>query len=685
MIYILRIIAYLLVLRSFYVVDRVQEQAIIIASTLGALEGMTLNLESSMGYHVSRNHDTKLFPSPFFTSTPSESFPDDALQSKLNQKAIRIIAFPIVVERSFIGFIEYRFAASTTRAGIATTPSDTTFGYVRTDVSMLENMLHVLWKDNQQVQQKECNAIELEMMSLLDDSSCETNADPTMALIDNQKNMPQLLDLIRRLLNGESIRYLQWSFSLSKWESHACVPESSTSHASLVLKSASGALPPISSSFSKETTFSLFLHNTTTSDMIKTIAKDEILLFHVSKTERIILVRKHHLFFTSDALQYAFRLQSVLKWKSRLHQVQHELQEDNHRIIQLYKVVRKVNAAQDAGLILKILTIQCCRLFQCERVTIFMADNVKNELWFVSARASPPMFSSPFGEGLSGAVAQSKESVVIDNAYQDPRFSRAVDKKTGFRTRSVAAFPILAPSMELIGVLQAINRSGEPGIFNARDIQLLHQFCEEISPVLKRHSQQLMQAKVKFDASYGEERERQIQSLLSMTSNKHSRSPGGVEEGRLRGTTLTWVFFGLVTFKLLLIRSRRKRSTSNQSLLRRHVGRDSFQNELSFEGFDTFNVFETTNEQLERMIFQIFDFLGHIDHFQIDVHHMNTFISRMRKLYRENAYHNFKHAFTVVQVVYLLIYRSSASSVLTTLDEFVSRSSTSCGSQRHFT
>ena len=41
----------------------------------------------------------------------------------------------------------------------------------------------------------------------------------------------------------------------------------------------------------------------------------------------------------------------------------------------------------------------------------------------------------PFGVGICGHVAQTKEAVVLKDAYDDPRFNPEVDAKTGYTTR----------------------------------------------------------------------------------------------------------------------------------------------------------------------------------------------------------------------------------------------------------
>jgi len=69
----------------------------------------------------------------------------------------------------------------------------------------------------------------------------------------------------------------------------------------------------------------------------------------------------------------------------------------------------------------------------------------------------------PIGSGIAGAVAQSGESIRIDDAYADARFNQEVDKKTGFRTRSILSLPVKDQSGAVFAVAQLLNRrDGRP-------------------------------------------------------------------------------------------------------------------------------------------------------------------------------------------------------------------------------
>ncbi len=78
------------------------------------------------------------------------------------------------------------------------------------------------------------------------------------------------------------------------------------------------------------------------------------------------------------------------------------------------------------------------------------------------------------GQGLAGAVAESGETLLIEDAYADPRFDRSVDASTGYRTRSILVVPLRLRSGEIVGVLELLNKRG--GRFTSADAEFLQAF-----------------------------------------------------------------------------------------------------------------------------------------------------------------------------------------------------------------
>ena len=97
---------------------------------------------------------------------------------------------------------------------------------------------------------------------------------------------------------------------------------------------------------------------------------------------------------------------------------------------------------------------------ECDRASVFIFDEVKNELWTKAAKGTEIIIRVPAGVGIAGSVVYSKKIENIEDVYEDPRFNSAFDAKTRYRTRSMLACPVLDSDGRWIAVIQAINKFG---------------------------------------------------------------------------------------------------------------------------------------------------------------------------------------------------------------------------------
>ncbi|CAF3709710.1 unnamed protein product [Rotaria sordida] len=82
----------------------------------------------------------------------------------------------------------------------------------------------------------------------------------------------------------------------------------------------------------------------------------------------------------------------------------------------------------------------------------------------------------PFGKGIAGHVALTREYINIPDAYEDPRFNKEVDNKTGYRTHSICCMPILNRDNVVIGVAQIINKKTGTHEFTEKDINVFRNY-----------------------------------------------------------------------------------------------------------------------------------------------------------------------------------------------------------------
>jgi sigma-B regulation protein RsbU (phosphoserine phosphatase) len=105
-----------------------------------------------------------------------------------------------------------------------------------------------------------------------------------------------------------------------------------------------------------------------------------------------------------------------------------------------------------------------------DRGTVFLLDG--EELWSRVLSGDKKLeIRLPLGQGIAGAVAKTGETVRIEDAYDDPRFDRSWDAKSGYRTRTVLTAPIRNRAGGIVGVFQLLNKKG--GFFVAEDERFL--------------------------------------------------------------------------------------------------------------------------------------------------------------------------------------------------------------------
>lgn len=76
----------------------------------------------------------------------------------------------------------------------------------------------------------------------------------------------------------------------------------------------------------------------------------------------------------------------------------------------------------------------------------------------------------PFGVGIAGMVAQTKEMINIKEAYKDARFNCEIDLKTGYKTNAILSMPICNYEGDVIGVAQIINKTNGKWMRNIENV-----------------------------------------------------------------------------------------------------------------------------------------------------------------------------------------------------------------------
>jgi putative ABC transport system ATP-binding protein len=137
---------------------------------------------------------------------------------------------------------------------------------------------------------------------------------------------------------------------------------------------------------------------------------------------------------------------------------------------------------------LEVFTYKLGAILDAERASIFLVDEETDELRVqVAERGGLAGYRMPRSAGIAGQVATTGRSLRVEDAYTDPRFNPEVDRRTGFRTRSILCVPIRDSEKRVFAVAELLNRrDGEP--FSAEDEARFDRFLESIAVILEAWS-----------------------------------------------------------------------------------------------------------------------------------------------------------------------------------------------------
>ncbi len=131
----------------------------------------------------------------------------------------------------------------------------------------------------------------------------------------------------------------------------------------------------------------------------------------------------------------------------------------------LYRVVKAMATERRLDSLLDTITRETQAMLKADRCSVFVVDSTTDELWTQVAQGLEGfrMIRIPVsGTSIVAWCARSGDIINIPDAYDDERFDPAVDKATGYRTRSVLCVPMQNRSGQVIGVFQVLNKKDGP-------------------------------------------------------------------------------------------------------------------------------------------------------------------------------------------------------------------------------
>ncbi|XP_032576154.1 cGMP-specific 3',5'-cyclic phosphodiesterase [Drosophila sechellia] len=155
------------------------------------------------------------------------------------------------------------------------------------------------------------------------------------------------------------------------------------------------------------------------------------------------------------------------------------------------ELIRDVANELDIDVLCHKILVNVGLLTHADRGSLFLAKGTPTNKYLVAklfdvtqktalkdavARASAEEIIIPFGIGIAGMVAQTKQMINIKEAYKDARFNCEIDLKTGYKTNAILCMPICNYEGDIIGVAQIINKTNGCMEFDEHDVEIFRRY-----------------------------------------------------------------------------------------------------------------------------------------------------------------------------------------------------------------
>ncbi|HEY3356719.1 MAG TPA: GAF domain-containing sensor histidine kinase [Polyangia bacterium] len=148
--------------------------------------------------------------------------------------------------------------------------------------------------------------------------------------------------------------------------------------------------------------------------------------------------------------------------RSRLDELEARLAQEAQKLRAVQGIAAALGTTLNLNTLLTLIMDNVTALLDADRSTLYLVSDDGAELWSkIMTGNDLKEIRLRIGEGIAGWVAQSGETVNIPEAYADTRFNQDVDRRTGYRTRSILCMPMRNNLGRTVGVVQVLNKQGE--------------------------------------------------------------------------------------------------------------------------------------------------------------------------------------------------------------------------------
>ena len=138
----------------------------------------------------------------------------------------------------------------------------------------------------------------------------------------------------------------------------------------------------------------------------------------------------------------------------------------------IFDYLAEVSSRRDFDQVIEILAKMGKALSGADRCSIWIVSDDNKSIMTKVADGIEPI-TLPMGSGIVGESIVNAQRYIIDDVYKDERFNQEIDNITGYKTSSMMVIPMYDYNEHVIGAFQVINRRGNQGTFDSRDMERL--------------------------------------------------------------------------------------------------------------------------------------------------------------------------------------------------------------------
>jgi len=158
----------------------------------------------------------------------------------------------------------------------------------------------------------------------------------------------------------------------------------------------------------------------------------------------------------------------------------------------LYELGCAFSAKTELAELIPYVIEKCRETLNAEAASVLLLDRDRGELYFPYVADLNETVANalrnlrlPADKGIAGAALSDNQTIVVNDAQNDPRLYRAIDRQTGAVTRNLIATPLQGRN-GAIGVLEVLNRRS--GAFDSSDVAFLEAVSESIAIAIENAS-----------------------------------------------------------------------------------------------------------------------------------------------------------------------------------------------------